>query len=67
MENDPVVIACSHLIDLQWHPTSRVSSRNFILVEGGELTDHMAIRPWRGEGARGGCVPSCVEREAKKY
>ena len=28
----------------------RVSSRNFILGGGGKLTDHMAIRPRRGEG-----------------
>ena len=27
---------------------ARVSSRNFIL--GGKLTDHVALRPWRGEG-----------------
>ena len=46
--------------------TPRVSSRNFILG-GGKLTDHVAIRPPRGEGAGGGCVPSCVKREAKKY
>ena len=26
----------------------RVSSSNFIL--GGKLTDHVVIRPWRGEG-----------------
>ena len=29
-------------------PLIRVSSRNFIL--GGKLTDHMAVRPQRGEG-----------------
>ena len=40
--------------------TIRVSSRNFIL--GGELTDHVAVRPRRGEDAGGGCA--CVECEA---
>ena len=36
-----------------WAPT-RVSSRNFILGRGGggggKLTDHVAVRPRRGEG-----------------
>ena len=29
------------------HIPNRVSSRNFIL--GGKLTDHVAVKPWRGE------------------
>ena len=33
---------------LEWRILDRVSSRNFIL--GGKLTDHVAERPWRGEG-----------------
>ena len=33
---------------LEWRILDRVSSRNFIL--GGKLTDHVAVRPWRGEG-----------------
>ena len=28
------------------------------IILGGKLTDHVAIRPRRGEG---GCVPSCTE------
>ena len=36
---------------LEWRILDRVSSRNFILGGGGgKLTDHVAVRPWRGEG-----------------
>ena len=63
-KSDPV--SCSYM--MQGDTLCRVSSRNFILGRGGGGSSWIMWPICRqGEGAGGGCAPSCAECEVKKY